>query len=39
MTITKDELEEAVEELAKHKGRHTELITVYVPAGFDINGS
>jgi peptide subunit release factor 1 (eRF1) len=35
--ITKEELEEVVEELGSHKGRHTELITVYVPAGYDIN--
>jgi len=33
----KAELEELVQELEKIKGRHTELITVYVPAGYDIN--
>ena len=37
MPITKDELEEILEELEKHKGRHTELITVYVPSGYDVN--
>lgn len=35
--ITKDELEELVNELGKHKGKHTELITVYIPAGYDVN--
>ena len=34
---TKQELEEFVEDMKAHKARHTELITVYVPAGFDIN--
>lgn len=37
MTITKDELEELLEELGSHKGRHTELITVYISAGYDVN--
>ena len=35
--LTKYELEEVVEELKSHKGRHTELITVYIPAGYDVN--
>lgn len=35
--ITKDELQEIIEELKQHKGRATELISVYVPAGYDIN--
>ncbi len=35
-TITKIELENLLEELEVHKGRHTELITVYIPAGYDI---
>ncbi len=35
--ITKDELESVLEELEKHKGRHTELITVYISAGYDVN--
>jgi len=37
MKLTKEELEEALEELKSHKGSHTELITVYIPAGYDIN--
>ena len=37
MPSTKEELEEFVEEMQEHKARHTELITVYVPAGFSIN--
>ncbi len=35
--LTKLELTETIEELAKHRGRHTELITVYIPAGYDVN--
>ena len=35
--LTKDELEEIVEELKKHKGKHTELITVLIPADYDVN--
>jgi peptide chain release factor subunit 1 len=35
--ITKNELEEKIAELETHKGRHTELITVYVSAGYDVN--
>jgi len=37
MPITKDELEEVLEELEKHKGRHTELISVYISEGYDVN--
>jgi len=37
MPITKDELEAVVEELEQYKGRHTELITVYISAGYDVN--
>jgi len=37
MALTKDELEEVVEELGKHKGRHTELISVYISSGYDVN--
>jgi peptide chain release factor subunit 1 len=37
MAITREELEEIVEELSGYKGRHTELITVYIPAGYDVN--
>lgn len=38
MAITKDELEEIITELESYKGRHTELISVYVSAGYDANG-
>ncbi len=34
--ITKDELEEMIVELEQHRGRATELITVYIPAGQNI---
>jgi len=37
MPITKNELEEVVEELEQYKGRHTELITVYISSGYDVN--
>jgi len=33
----KAELEEFIEKLKSIKGRHTELVTVYIPAGFDKN--
>ena len=35
--MNKTELAEILEKLEKYKGRHTELVTVYVPAGYDIN--
>ena len=35
--LTKFELEELLEELEKYKGKHTELITVYIPEGYDVN--
>ena len=35
--LTKPELEEVVEELEKYRGRHTELITVYISEGYDVN--
>ncbi len=35
--LSKDELEELLEQLSEYKGRQTELITVYVPAGYDVN--
>ncbi len=35
--LTKDELQEIVEELKQHRGKHTELITVLIPAGYDVN--
>ena len=37
--LTKLELEELVEKLAAYKGRATELITVYVPQGYDPNAT
>ena len=37
MPLTKNELEEIVEELKSYKGRHTELITVFISEGYDIN--
>ena len=37
MPISKEELEQLVEELENIKGSHTELITVYIPAGHNIN--
>lgn len=36
MAISKYELESLIEELEKIKGKHTELITVYIPAGANI---
>jgi len=37
MKLTKLELEELLQELEKYRGRHTEFITVYIPAGYDVN--
>ncbi len=37
MKISIDELREKVIELESHKGRHTELISVYIPADYDVN--
>ena len=37
MILTKEELKETVEELGKHRGKHTELISVYIPRGYDVN--
>ncbi len=37
MAISKEELEELIEELEKIKGSHTELISIYIPAGQNIN--
>ncbi len=37
MKISKLELEEILEKLEKFKGRQTELITVYIPSGYDVN--
>ncbi|MDD5700080.1 MAG: peptide chain release factor aRF-1 [Candidatus Nanoarchaeia archaeon] len=38
MTATKAEVKELVEELEKYKGKHTEFITVYIPANYDVIG-
>ena len=35
--LSKDELEQLLEELQEYKGRATELITVYISAGYDPN--
>ncbi|MEX0920402.1 MAG: peptide chain release factor aRF-1 [Candidatus Pacearchaeota archaeon] len=35
--LTKSELKETLEELESYRGRQTELITVYIPAGYDVN--
>ena len=37
MAATKAEVAELVEELERYKGKHTEFITVYIPAGYDSN--
>ncbi len=37
MVLTKNELEEIVEELDEIKGKHTELVSVYIPSGYDVN--
>lgn len=36
-TIQKHLLKKFVSELSKHRGRHTELVSVYIPAGYDMN--
>jgi len=35
MAISKLQLEELIEQLKEYRGRHTELITVYISAGYD----
>jgi peptide chain release factor subunit 1 len=35
--MDKTKLEELIEELGNIKGRHTELVTVYIPSGFNIS--
>ncbi|MBU2612793.1 MAG: peptide chain release factor aRF-1 [Nanoarchaeota archaeon] len=35
--LTKAELEEFIEKMKSHRGRATELISVYIPAGYDVN--
>ncbi len=37
MKLTRDELEEKLKEIESHKGKHTEFITVYIAAGYDVN--
>ena len=37
MKLTRDELKEKVTELESYKGRHTEFISVYIPADYDAN--
>lgn len=37
MPVTRQELKETLENLESHKGKHTEFITVYIPAGYDVN--
>ncbi|RME77999.1 peptide chain release factor 1 [Candidatus Woesearchaeota archaeon] len=34
----KFKLRKIIKELSGYRGRHTELVTVYVPAGYDLNG-
>jgi peptide chain release factor subunit 1 len=36
--MNRHELEQFLEDMTEHHGRATEMITVYVPAGYDING-
>lgn len=36
-TAERDRLEEFLEDMKSRRARHTELITVYVPAGYDVN--
>jgi peptide chain release factor subunit 1 len=33
----KHELKKFIKELKKHRGRHTELVSVYIPQGYDMN--
>ena len=37
MAITKQELSELLNELKNYRGRHTELISVYISEGYDVN--
>jgi peptide chain release factor subunit 1 len=37
MALTKSELENVLEELNAIRGKHTELVSVYIPAGYDVN--
>jgi len=36
-TKQKHELKKFITELSKHRGRHTELVSVYIPSGYDMN--
>jgi len=36
-TKQRHELKKFVDELSRYRGRHTELVSVYVPAGYDMN--
>ena len=36
-TLEKHRLRKVLEGLRSHRGRHTELISIYVPKGYDIN--
>src|SRR3990172_7237181 len=33
----RQKLKRIIQELGSHRGRHTELVSVYVPAGYDLN--
>lgn len=35
--LDKNELERFLKEMSQHRGRATELITVYIPSGYDVN--
>lgn len=35
--MNKDELQEFIDSMKDHRGRATELITVYIPSGYDVN--
>ncbi|MDP6642336.1 MAG: peptide chain release factor 1, partial [Candidatus Nanoarchaeia archaeon] len=37
MVLDKNELEDLLEVLENYKGRQTELISVYIPTGYDVN--
>ena len=36
-TKQKHELKKFIKQLSKYRGRHTELVSVYIPAGYDMN--
>ncbi|MBT4376629.1 peptide chain release factor aRF-1 [archaeon] len=35
--LNRDELQEFIDKVSQYRGRATELITVYIPAGYDVN--